>query len=125
VNVVLFGSEEFDVGNVDRDSLRLGPAGAKPIERFGRAFVFGRKDLNHDGHRDLFAVFQLSELGLAYGDRELCLTAETLGGRVLEGCDEIDTMPRWLQWSTWSRGSRWQRSRSESKRSGGSFGRVR
>jgi hypothetical protein len=78
--------------------------------------VFRRRDLNRDGHRDLFAAFKLSELGIAYGDTELCLTAATNEGVTLEGCDAIETLPR----SPW-----WRWSRNESKGPGSYFGRAR
>ncbi|MBW2384657.1 MAG: filamentous hemagglutinin N-terminal domain-containing protein, partial [Deltaproteobacteria bacterium] len=102
VRVVLFGSEDLDVSEIDRSSLRLGPAQGEPITRAGRSIVFRRLDVNRDGRGDLFAVFKLSELGIAYGDTELCLSAETRAGVTLEGCDTIDTLHRWPRWR-WSR----------------------
>lgn len=95
--VALFGSDEFDVRDVDRSSLRLGPNGGKPMSfqggsKKGRPKVY-RRDWNRDGYSDLLAVFKLRKLGVAYGDTELCLTAETHGGVALEGCDSIDVSP--------------------------------
>ncbi|MFP6622812.1 MAG: hypothetical protein VCC20_04985 [Myxococcota bacterium] len=90
--VALYGSDELDVSDVDRHSLRLGPADGEPIARYGRPLVF-RWDLNRDGHRDLFAVFKQRELGVAHGDVALCLRAETRSGITLEGCDRIETRP--------------------------------
>ena len=116
VQVVLFGSEDLDVSDIDRSSLRLGPAQGEPITRSGRSIVFRRLDINRDGHRDLFAVFKLSELGVAYGDTELCLSAETRSSATLEGCDTIDTLHRW---------PRWRRSRHEYKSLQGVLGRQR
>ncbi|MFP6607520.1 MAG: hypothetical protein VCC19_13190 [Myxococcota bacterium] len=88
--VALYGSDELDVSDVDRHSLRLGPADGEPIARYGRPLVF-RWDLNRDGHRDLFAVFKQRELGITHGDVALCLRAETHSGITLEGCDRIET----------------------------------
>jgi len=104
VRVGLFGSEDLDVSEVDRSSLRLGPAQAAPRTFFGHSMVF-RRDLNRDGHPDLLAVFKLRELGIAYGDSHLCLTAETHNGVALAGCDAIDTMPSWPRRSLRRRGS--------------------
>ena len=88
--VALYGSDELDVSDVDRHSLRLGPADGEPIARYGRPLVF-RWDLNRDSHRDLFAVFKQRELGITHGDVALCLRAETHSGITLEGCDRIET----------------------------------
>jgi len=88
--VTLFGSEDLDVRDLDRRSLRLGRAEGKPISRFGYPLVF-RWDMNRDGHRDLLAVFKRGELGIVYGDTDLCLSAESHSGETLEGCDEIET----------------------------------
>ncbi|MEE2672657.1 MAG: hypothetical protein VX466_02605 [Myxococcota bacterium] len=88
--VTLFGSEELDVRDVDRSSLRLGRAEGEPISRFGYPLVF-RWDMNRDGHRDLLAVFKQGELGVVHGDTDLCLRAESHSGATFEGCDEIET----------------------------------
>jgi filamentous hemagglutinin family protein len=93
VRVALLGSDDLDVRDVDPETLRLGPANAHPIAgprgprvRMTRA--------NRDRRRDLFTVFDVRELGLAYGDSELCLHAQTYSGETIEGCDRIDTTPR-------------------------------
>ena len=88
--VTLFGSEDLDVRDVDRSSLRLGRAEGEPVSRFGYPLVF-RWDMNRDGHRDLLAVFMQNELGIVYGDTDLCLSAESHSGETFEGCDEIET----------------------------------
>ncbi|MBW2291748.1 MAG: filamentous hemagglutinin N-terminal domain-containing protein [Deltaproteobacteria bacterium] len=95
--VTLFGSDDLDVSDIDRSSLRLGPAAGQPMSyrggsRKGRPKVY-RRDWNRDGYPDLLAVFKLRRLGVAYGDTELCLTAETQSGVALEGCDSIDASP--------------------------------
>jgi hypothetical protein len=51
-------------------------------------------DVNRDGHADLVARFSVREAEIAFGDRVVCLVAETADGGVIEGCDEIDTIPR-------------------------------
>jgi hypothetical protein len=87
LSVAILGSEAFDVRDVDEDSLRLGPDEAEPKKRPRR------RDVNDDGHRDLVARFDVSETGIAFGDSELCLVAETTEGVLLEGCDAIETWP--------------------------------
>ncbi|MBW2420216.1 MAG: hypothetical protein JRH19_16875, partial [Deltaproteobacteria bacterium] len=102
VPVALLGSDRLDVRGVDRHSLRLGPEDAQPISHFGRPLVFSI-DMNRDGHRDLVAIFQLRKLGVAYGDTELCLSAETGDGDAIEGCDAIETLPGWRPKRDWPR----------------------
>jgi hypothetical protein len=87
MNVAILGSEAFDVRDVDERSLRLVPGEAEPR---GRPH---RRDVNHDGYRDLVARFDVRETGIAFGDSELCLVAETKEGVLLEGCDAIETWP--------------------------------
>ena len=99
--VALYGSDELDVSDVDRRSLRLGPAEGEPIAHFGRPLVF-RWDLNRDGHRDLFAIFQQRDLGITHRDVALCLSAETHSGVTLEGCDRIEVR-RARPWRRWRR----------------------
>lgn len=91
--VVLFGSEDLDLRDVDALSLRLGPGGAAPLAYFGRIRGI-RADVDRDRHADLVARFSVREAEIAFGDRFVCVVAETTGGSVIEGCDDIDTMPR-------------------------------
>jgi filamentous hemagglutinin family protein len=91
--VALLGSEDLDVRDVDARSLRLGPGEAAPWALFGRRHGL-RVDVNRDHHADLVARFSVREAEIAFGDRVVCLVAETADGSVIEGCDEIDTIPR-------------------------------
>ena len=95
VSVAVLGSDDFDVRDIDPDTLRLGPAAGEPLTRRGRpiAWIFD-VDRTLPRHRDLFTIFDLRTLGVAYTDTELCLSAETYAGETIEGCDEIDAMPR-------------------------------
>ncbi len=85
----IFGSAEIDVRDIDDYSLRLGPNEDVPamIHR-GRPWLY-RKDLNRDGVTDLIAAFDLGSLdgGGVEAGTELCLTARTLSGERVEGCD--------------------------------------
>jgi len=95
VSVAVLGSDDFDVRDIDPDTLRLGPAAGEPLTRRGRpiAWIFD-VDRTRPRHRDLFTIFDLRTLGVAYTDTELCLSAATYAGETIEGCDEIDAMPR-------------------------------
>jgi filamentous hemagglutinin family protein len=92
--VALLGSENLDVRDVDVHSLRFGPGEAGPRAHFGSGRGRG-VDVNRDRRTDLMALFSVREAEIAYGDRIVCLFGETRDGTVIEGCDEIDTMPRW------------------------------
>jgi len=90
VPVVLFGSESFDIDDVDPDTLAFGPAGAP---------VFGHKqpnmaDVDGDGHADMLSHHRVPESGIALGDTEACLVGETYAGKLFEGCAMITTVPK-------------------------------
>jgi hypothetical protein len=93
VRVALRGSDDLDVRDVDPETLRLGRADAQPIAgpRGPRVKI---TRVNRERRRDLLTVFDVRELGVAYGDTELCLHAQTYSGVTIEGCDRIDTAPR-------------------------------
>ncbi len=93
LTVALLADAGLDLDAVVRSSLRLGDGEAKPWGHPWFPWVFA-VDANRDGRRDLLAFFDSTEAGIAYGDERLCLTAETVDGELLEGCDAIDTRPR-------------------------------
>lgn len=91
VGVALLGSDALDVEQVDVSTVVFGPAGAPAVH----AFV---ADVDGDGHPDLVTHHRIPETGIAAGDAEACLGAQTLDGVALGGCDAVDTVPlRWLE----------------------------
>ena len=88
IRVAVLGSAEFDIRDLDADSLRLGPGQAEPRRR-GR-----RRDVNDDGHTDLVLRFRVRDAEVAFGDDELCLSGSTTDGASVSGCDEIRTRPK-------------------------------
>jgi hypothetical protein len=86
--IVVYGSRNFDVHDIDGDSRRLGRGNAESLYR-GRVFA----PVNRDDYRDLLTLFMVRDAEIAFGDREVCLFARTLDGHPLEGCDEIQTRP--------------------------------
>lgn len=89
VPVVLFGSESFDVEQVDFASLAFGPGGA-PVSDNVDPHVL---DLDEDGYADLLCKHAVPDSGIAIGDVEACLVGETVDGVKFEGCAPVRTTP--------------------------------
>jgi hypothetical protein len=88
VPVAIFGSEDFDVADIDVTRLTVGIDDALPA-------IVGRRhrDVNADGFPDLLSYFRIAETGIEIGDTEACLNGETLDGTPFSGCDTIRTVP--------------------------------
>jgi hypothetical protein len=86
--VALFGTEDFDVTDVDPATLAFGPDGAPPAWGWHGLLW----DLNRDGRKDRLTFYQNRETGLQPGDTEACLTGETAEAR-FEGCDAVVVRP--------------------------------
>ena len=86
IPVVLFGTPDLDVARVDFRSLAFGPDGAAPAHRRVQGH---REDVNGDGFMDLVAHFRAPDIGLAPGDTMACLSATTVSGERLKGCDTV------------------------------------
>ena len=93
--VAILGSDIFDVKDVDGATLAFGPDGAQPVFDLTNpwVFFFSRRDVNRDGTKDLISFYRPRETGIAFGDTQACLSAETRDGTPLMGCDSITTLP--------------------------------
>jgi hypothetical protein len=83
--VAILGSETFDVAEIDSTTLTFGPNGAALVS----AEV---SDVNGDGTPDLVSEYPTPATGIAFGDDLACISAATLDGEVLEGCDSLQTI---------------------------------
>jgi hypothetical protein len=87
VPVLLYGSEDFAVEDVDPATLAFGPAGASAL---GRWFGPHQFDRNRDGLFDLLLFVRAQDAGLEPGMNEPCLTGATYEGMEFEGCDTLE-----------------------------------
>ncbi len=87
--VAIFGSDSFDVADVDVATLAFGPSSAPIAHSHGPH----SEDLDGDGFTDLMAHFRIQKTGIAFGDTEACIAGETLDGTHFEGCDAMRTVP--------------------------------
>ena len=87
--VAILGSEIFDVGEVNVDSLTFGPGRATPAH--GPGGHLG--DVNGDGLLDLTSHYVTRELGLTFATTEACVTGESVAGERLSGCDAVLVVP--------------------------------
>jgi hypothetical protein len=89
VPVVLFGSDDFDVTQVDPSTLAFGPDGAGLAHRNGPHL----EDVDADGNLDLVLHHRMAATGIGGDDVEACLTGETGDGLAFEGCDRVTPLP--------------------------------
>jgi hypothetical protein len=85
VRIALLGTEEFDVEELDRVTLRFGPKKAEPVHDLPAHL----RDVNRDGYADLVVHVVPRELGVTLAGEDVCLTGSLLDGRPLEGCDSV------------------------------------
>ena len=91
VPVAILGSADFDVTDVDVTTLAFGPDGAAPAHDLSDPVTYADhlQDVNSDGFVDLVSHYRQKETGLEAGDTEACITAETDGAVLVEGCDAV------------------------------------
>jgi hypothetical protein len=87
--VAILGAVDFDVADVDVNTLSFGPGEA--IRAHDNAVHL--EDVNSDDLPDLVTHFWVEETGIAFGTMMACLEGETFGGMPFSGCDAVRTVP--------------------------------
>jgi len=82
IPVALLGSEEFDVLDVDENTLAFGPSGAS-------ATGSELDDVDFDGFLDLVNNYLQDQTGIGPADTQACLTGALLDGTPFQGCESI------------------------------------
>ena len=88
VPVAVLTTPEFDAATVDPATARFGPAAAPIAHAHGHL-----EDVDGDGDVDLMLHFRTALTGIACGDTEAVLTAETFGGDPVFGSDSVNPVP--------------------------------
>jgi hypothetical protein len=94
VPVTIFGSDEFDVTNIDVTAPRFGPHEAPTKHDLTDPFDYNEhlEDVNLDGHVDLMLHLETQDTGIVCGDTEAILSGQTLDGQFFEGTDTFETV---------------------------------
>lgn len=90
--VVIYGSESFDVRDVDAAMLVFGPNEALSSDGNGANVV----DVDGDGYDDLKCHFRVPNTGIAVGDEEACLSGLTWDDVPIQGCASVDTKSQFM-----------------------------
>jgi len=85
LTIAILTTEDFNASEVDASTIRFGPGAAVPV-------WYGVKDVNHDRNWDLVLEINTQEAGIACGDTEATLKAQTLDGDQISGTDSIWTV---------------------------------
>jgi hypothetical protein len=96
IPVVVFGSENLDVADLDVDSLLFGPDGAATAHDLTDPSKWNEhiSDVNRDGFMDLMTHYRVDETGIAPGDESVDLLGLTLDRRPLKASGAIQTVLR-------------------------------
>lgn len=85
--VAILGSTNYDVGQINLASLRLGPGNASPLSNQQHF-----EDVNGDGLPDLVVQFPSQQIGARCNDVSLFLTGDMNDGTPIQGTEAITTV---------------------------------
>jgi hypothetical protein len=95
IPVVVFGSETFDVRDLDVATLEFGPSAVAPAHDLSNAETYEDhlEDMDEDGFVDLMLHFRADQSGIGCGATRARLVGETVDGQRVEGWDDLSTVP--------------------------------
>ena len=91
VPVAVYGTDDFDVKDVDLATLTL--AGASPKEKGSKGKIGSYEDINSDEIMDLIVHFPTPDLQLDTTSAEAVLEGELFNGAWITGADDIKIVP--------------------------------
>jgi Concanavalin A-like lectin/glucanases superfamily len=90
VPVAIYGSDNINVNDIDRASLKLEGAGVVKIGTGAKSYLLcSAYDLDRDGHSDLFCFFATAKLGLPVSATYAGLTGKLKNGTQIRGADDV------------------------------------
>jgi len=91
IGVTILGAADFDVAQIDRATLRFGPASATPAHKAGGHL----EDANGDASPDLLSHYWIADTGISEADESVCVSGQTFDGTPIRGCGSVDViLPR-------------------------------
>ncbi len=83
---------DFDPGQVDPYSVRIGPGNVGPVDDMTDPEIYARsmRDINEDGIPDLIVYFSGDSAGINEKVEEVCVRAKTRDGERVFGCGELE-----------------------------------
>jgi hypothetical protein len=88
IGVTILGAADFDVAQIDRATLRFGPASAAPAHKAGGHLL----DANGDANSDLLSHYWTADTGLSEANENVCVSGQTFDGTPIRGCGRVDVM---------------------------------
>jgi hypothetical protein len=88
IGVTILGAADFDVAQIDRATLRFGPAFAAPAHKAGGHV----EDTNGDTSPDLLSHYRIADTGISEVDADVCVSGQTFDGTPFRGCGTVDVM---------------------------------
>jgi probable HAF family extracellular repeat protein len=85
LKIAILTTDTFDASMVDITSIRFGPNGAEAVKSH-------LEDFDYDGNWDVVFKVKTRETGIACGDTESTLLAQTMDGDPITGSDSITTV---------------------------------
>jgi hypothetical protein len=88
IGVTVLGAADFDIAQIDRSTLRFGPASAAPAHKAGGHI----ENINGDTSPDLLSHYWIADSGISEVDADVCVSGQTFDGTPFQGCGTVNVM---------------------------------